>query len=146
MIKRRPETKPKVVVYAVTVLFLALVVQAINTVMTGLHLMASATIFGLIIIGLLTLLVAKVSQGRNWARITYLLYFVWSLSVIDWGLLLDIQHRYGEFSTMQAIGLVVFALQFWALYALFTFPGADWFLKPETPVGKTDQGSSTASQ
>jgi hypothetical protein len=133
MIKRRPDTKPKVVVYAVTVLFLALAVQAINTVLKGLQLVMSATILGLIMIGLLALLVAKVSQGRNWARITYLLYFFWSFSFVDWRLLLDIHNRYSELSTIEAIGLTLFALQFWALYALFTFPGSDWFLKPGKP-------------
>jgi hypothetical protein len=146
MIPRRPEIRPQVVDYAVAILFMALIVRAVDVVMIGLTHVMSATIMGLTILAVITLVVRKISQGRNWARITYLIYVSYSLQFMDWWLLLDIHHRYNELSSIQALGLVLFALQFWAIFALFSPPGDAWFLKPEKPQEKAAQGSSTASQ
>lgn len=147
MMKRRPEIRPRVVTYAVAILFMALIVRAVEVIMVGLNdMMMSATIFGLTVITVIALVVMKTSQGRNWARITYLFYFSCALQYMDWGFLLDIHHRYGELSSIQALALVLFALQIWAIFALFSPPGDLWFLKPEKPQEQAAQGSSTASQ
>ncbi len=146
MIKRRPEIRPQVVTYAVSILFMALIVRAVDTIMVGLSLVMSATIFGLIIIAVIAWVVIKISQGRNWARITYLIYFAYSLQFMDWWFILDIHHRYSDLSSIQALSLVLFVLQIWAIFALFSRSGDAWFLKPEKQPEDTAQGSSTASQ
>ena len=146
MIRCRPEIRPDVVTYAVAILSAALLVRAVDLIMVGLTSTMSATIFGLVILALIALLVWKIYQGRNWARITYLIYYVWSQQFIDWPFLLDIHNRYDELTPIQALSVVLSVLQIWALYAIFTFPGGDWFLKPEKPAEAADQGSSTASQ
>lgn len=145
--KRRPEIRPQVVTYAVAILFMALIVRAVEVIMVGLtDMMMSATILGVTVIALVALVVKKISLGRNWARITYLFYFGYSLQYMDWGFLLDIHHRYSELSSIQALALVLFVLQIWAIFALFSPPGDTWFLKPEKPQEQAAQGSSTASQ
>jgi len=80
----------------------------------------------LVFILLLSWLVYKISQGRNWARMTLLLLVVFGLVAIG----LRFQRLTALNPVLSAIQVVQTALQCASLYLLFTGPGRDWFRSP----------------
>lgn len=84
---------------------------------------ATAFIFPSIITVILLFFVYKTYQGRNWARITFLI-----LTII--GLLPFIPMLTEEFERAVFIGLlsaIQLVLQVFALWLLFSSPGKHWF-------------------
>ncbi len=74
---------------------------------------------------IIVFLVSQISGRKNWARITYLVFFII-------GLLPTLQQLSSELSNSFFVGvlsLAQFGLQSYALYLLFTAPGKDWFRK-----------------
>jgi hypothetical protein len=70
-------------------------------------------------------LIFKISTGKNWARITYLVLFII-------GMLPAVPVILGEFSRLPVVGALSLAqvgLQLFALVLLFTKPGSGWFRK-----------------
>lgn len=77
-------------------------------------------VFGLISLGITALILRKLKQGRDWARIVCLIYG--ALAALG---LFSLQ----GFGLISALTVGYLGLGYYALYLLFTAPGADWFRK-----------------
>lgn len=122
--------QPQSVRAAVNLLWASLVVGLVKMLMDFSNLSAVAPaaftnfvlIFTFAIIGFL---IFKLSAGRNWARITFLVMFVI-------GMLPTLPLVLSEFSRSPVVGALSVAqigLQVYALFLLFTKPGSVWFRK-----------------
>jgi len=122
--------KPQAVITAVHLLWANLAVGLVKMLMDFSYYVAMApaafTNFVLIFtFALFSFLIFKISAGRNWARITYLV-----MSII--GVLPTLPIVLGEFSRSAVVGALSVAqigLQVYALFLLFTQPGSSWFRK-----------------
>jgi hypothetical protein len=122
--------KPQHVGTAVNLLWASLAVGLVKMLMDFLNLSAAApaafTNFVLIFtFALIGFLIFKISAGKNWARITFLVLFII-------GVLPTLPIVLGEFSRSPVVGALSVAqigLQLYALLLLFTPPGRSWFRK-----------------
>jgi hypothetical protein len=122
--------KPQSVATAVNFLWASMAVGLVKMLMDFSNLSAVApsafTNFVLVFtFALIAFLIFKISAGRNWARITFLV-----MSVI--GVLPTLPLMLGEFSRSPVVGALSVAqdgLQVYALFLLFTQPGSVWFRK-----------------
>ncbi|CAE6822143.1 hypothetical protein R70006_06252 [Paraburkholderia domus] len=120
--------KPKSVPMAVNLFWTSLVVGIFKTLLDFPHFRATApaTYTTVVLVGslaLLTVLFLKVSAGRNWARITVLVFFAL-------GALPGLPLLFEEFSRSPVVGVLSMAqccLQAYGLFLLFTKPGSNWF-------------------
>lgn len=122
--------KPQSVRVAVNLLWASLAVGLVKMLMDFSSLIAvgpaAFTNFVLIVIfAIAGFLIFKLSAGRNWARMTFLLLFVI-------GMLPTLPLVLSEFSRSPVVGALSAAqigLQVYALFLLFTKPGSAWFRK-----------------
>ncbi|NEX64570.1 hypothetical protein [Noviherbaspirillum galbum] len=122
--------KPQSVVTAVHLLWAAFAIGLIRLLLDFLHLgttSLTASTYCILIctFGLSGLLIFKVSGGRNWARITFLLVFVM-------GAMQTLPTALEEFSISAVVGALFIAknvFQAYGLFLLFTRPGSIWFRK-----------------
>ncbi len=122
--------KPQSVKTAVNLLWASLAVGLVKMLMDLSNLSAIApaafTNFVLIFVfAFIAFLIFKISAGRNWARITFLVLFVI-------GMLPTLPLMLGEFSRAPVVGALSVAqvgLQVYALFLLFTQPGSAWYRK-----------------
>lgn len=122
--------KPQPVVTAVNLLWASLAVGLVKMLMdfSNLSGVAPALFTNFILIftfALIAFLIFKISVGRNWARITFLVMFII-------GVLPTLPIVLGEFSRSAILGALSVAqigLQVSALFLLFTQPGSSWFTK-----------------
>jgi len=70
-------------------------------------------------------LIIKIAGGRNWARITYLVFF---LIATPFYLLLSVA-VFRHFSVGAMVPLLEFCLTLFAMISLFTAPGKYWFTR-----------------
>lgn len=75
------------------------------------------------VIAINALLIYKIAQGKNWARITYLVLMVLG-SLPSVPLLMN---EFGRSPILGAFGIIQIGLQIFALWLLFTSPGKAWF-------------------
>jgi hypothetical protein len=71
-------------------------------------------------------LIWKISVGRNWARITFLV-----LAIIGLGFLAQIPSVFERSPASAVVGVIQLLLQFAALYLVFADPGRRWFRKSD---------------
>ena len=71
------------------------------------------------------LLIWKISQGRNWARITYLVFFLIGL-IPAIPTLLD---ELGRSPVLAVLSIAQFIMQGYAVFLVFANPGKNWFQK-----------------
>jgi hypothetical protein len=122
--------KPQSIVTAVNLLWASLAVGLVKILMdfSNLSKVAPAAFTNFILIftfALIGFLIFKISAGKNWARITFLVMFVI-------GMLQTLPLVLGEFSRSAVVGALSVAqigLQGYALFLLFTQPGNGWFRK-----------------
>jgi len=76
-----------------------------------------------VVFGLTAWLVVKISAGRNWARITFLVLFL--VGAVPYAL--NLVAMFDRSVLTGAVSAIQFALQLCALYLIFTGPGAGWF-------------------
>ncbi|MEQ1535132.1 MAG: hypothetical protein ABL923_04580 [Burkholderiaceae bacterium] len=122
--------KPQPVATAVNLLWASMAVGLVKMLMDFSYLSAVApaafTNFVLVFtFALIAFLIFKISVGRNWARITFLVMFVI-------GMLPTLPLMLGELSRSPVVGALSVAqvgLQVYALFLLFTQPGSVWFRK-----------------
>lgn len=125
--------KPQTVVAAVNLLWVSLAVGLVKMLMdfSNLSALAPAAITNFVLVFtfvLIGFLIFKISAGRNWARITFLVMFVI-------GLLPTLPLILGEFTRVPVVGalsVVQAGLQVYALFLLFRQPGSTWFRKTTT--------------
>jgi hypothetical protein len=77
-------------------------------------------------LAILLFLIAKISAGRNWARITFTVLFVLGLPTCAALVLTD---KFFQNPISGGVVLLQTIVQGWALVLLFTKPGSDWFKK-----------------
>lgn len=122
--------KPQAVVTAINLLWASLAVGLVVTLMDFSNLNAAApAVFAYFVLiftfALIVFLILKISAGRNWARITFLVMFI--IHVLP-----SLPSMPGEFSRSAVVGALSVAyigLQIYALFLLFTQPGSSWFRK-----------------
>ena len=122
--------KPRPIVTAVNLLWASLAVGLVKMLMdfSNLSTVAPAAFTNFILVFTFALsgfLIFKISAGRNWARITFLVLFII-------GVLPALPIVFGEFSRSAVVGALSVAqigLQVYALFLLFTQPGSGWFRK-----------------
>ena len=121
--------KPQPVGTAVNLLWASLAVGLIKMLMDFSHLgapPAAFTNFVLVVtFAVLGFLIFKISAGKNWARITFLIMFIV-------GMLPTLPIIFGEFSRSPVVGalsVTQIGLQAYALFIIFTQPGGRWFQK-----------------
>lgn len=125
------EGRPLAVARAVNCLWASLGLGLVKTIFDMQHLSAQATpaftnFILLAVFGITALFIYKMAQGRNWARITYLV--LTALGLLPWLPMAEFARSpvLGAFSALQ------FGLQALALCLLFTRPAKLWF-KPGQP-------------
>ena len=124
----QPAQKPKQVSMAAQMLWATLALGVINTALQWKYLMAVFSVEMLVVTQLLTLGIAawltiKISAGRNWARITYLVLTIVGLPAI----LLQLPATFARAPVSGLVGGVQLVLQLYALYLIFFEPGRRWF-------------------
>lgn len=120
--------KPQTVGTAVNLLWASLAVGLVKMLMdfSNLSALAPAAFTNFVLIftfALIGFLIFKISAGKNWARITFLVMFVL-------GMLPTLPLVFSEFSRSPVVGALSVAqigLQVYALFLLFTQPGSSWF-------------------
>ena len=122
--------KPRSVTLAVTLLWVSLAIGVIKAPFdpAGLNAVPFPAIVwsvAAVIMAFFCLLILKISSGRNWARVTFLVIFLL-------GLVLGVPGLMAEFQRAPVLALVSVAasvMQLWAVILLFTSPGKGWFGK-----------------
>ena len=125
--------KPQSVTTAVNLLWASLAVGLVKMLMDFSHLgaVAPAAFTNLVLIitfAFIGFLIFKISAGRNWARITFLVLFIV-------GILPTLPLMIGEFSRAPVVGALSVAqvgLQVYSLFLLFTKPVSVWYRKAVT--------------
>ena len=82
-------------------------------------------VIGVIILGLMALLNSKISSGRNWARITFLVLYLLGM-VPSFFIFLAI---FKESVFAGVVFIFQAVVQAAALFLMFTKPGSEWFNK-----------------
>ena len=127
--------KPESVSTAVNLLWAALVVGVVKALMDVSNIrnisgMVPAELIIIIVVFSLALfffLLLKISAGKNWARITFLIMFIG-------GVLPTVPIVSAEFSRSAVVGalsMVQIGIQIYVALLLFTRPGSNWFRKSE---------------
>ncbi len=125
-----PEEKPKAVKTAVNALWASLAVGLVKALLDFAHISAMAPAAFIIIVWVTTIafiafLIAKISAGRNWARIVLLILF--ALGILP--ALYIMSAEFARVPVMGALSLLQMGMQVYALFLLFTQPGSVWFRK-----------------
>ena len=120
--------RPLRVSTAVTLLWASLALGIVTSLLDVRFLTSVAapgfTVGILVVVFLVTAwLVVKISAGRNWARLTFLVLFL--VGAVPYAL--SLAAMFERRALAGAVSVVQFALQICALYLIFTRPGADWF-------------------
>ena len=125
-------SRPKIVGIAVTILYVTLGVSCLNIFMQVLlepnpilrkHWLSNIWI-NLLDIGIFLLIVYKISKGRNWARITFLVFFIVG-SILEAPQLFQ---NLLQISFTGLISIVISVIEIIALVMLFQKPSSDWFI------------------
>lgn len=122
--------KPKSAVLAVKLLWVSLAIGLIPILMdfsvfNNTETLAFTSFILIFTFGLLGFLFAKISAGKNWARVTFLVLFI--IGGLP-GMFLILE-RFSRSSFVGILSVVQIGLQGYALFLLFTQPGSSWFRK-----------------
>lgn len=123
-------SKPQPVTTAVNLVWGSMVLGLLSMMFSPfLNLKAQALVFAFVglavTVAIIAFLLRKISAGKNWARVTYLVFFVLGTptTVLSLPTVLSVAPIYGMLT------LIGVGLQGYALYLLFTQPGGAWFRK-----------------
>ncbi|MGU7784325.1 hypothetical protein [Burkholderia sp. PU8-34] len=122
--------KPKSVRTAVNLLWASVAVGLVKVLLdfSYIRTVAPTALTNIVLIfvfAFISFLIFKISAGKNWARITFLVLFVI-------GVLPTLPVMFDEFSRLPVVGALSVAqigLQIYALSILFTKPSSAWFRK-----------------
>ncbi len=122
------KTKPREINLAVGLYGVSLALGLVKAFLEWAYLRSSASvslIAGVLgcTLAILSLLLWKVAQGRNWARITLLVFFLLFLP----SSCLDIRAEFARSTIQGVLSIVQIALQTAALLFIFIGPGKEWF-------------------
>jgi len=85
----------------------------------------------ILLLAFICFVIFKISSGRNWARITFLILFLI-------GLVTAVPTLASEFARAPVVGILSIVqgiVQGYAMYLVFTNPGKTWFQKKATAPG-----------
>ena len=130
-----PEERPQAVKTAVNLFWASLALALVEVLLDFAHISAGvakakapvAFIIMVLVVGFAfgAFLIAKISAGRNWARIVWLI-------LIALGMLDTLPEIYAEFTRAPIIGalsLLQVGMLVYGLFLVFTQPGSVWFRK-----------------
>ncbi|HKU69868.1 MAG TPA: hypothetical protein VJQ51_03430 [Burkholderiales bacterium] len=122
--------KPRSVTLAVTLLWISLTIGVAKMPfdpagMKAVPFPALVWSIAAVIMAFFCVLIFKISSGRNWARITFLVLFLVGLLVGVPGLMAEFQ----RVPLLALVSVVASVMQLWAVILLFTSPGKGWFGK-----------------
>ncbi len=89
----------------------------------------------IVVFGLVSLLVFKISAGRNWARIAFTVLYLLGIPACV-GLFVNKQIMQSPIDSI--VMLIQTALQGYAMYLVFTKPGNSWFQKAAVDAKQAD--------
>ena len=142
LIEPRSNVMPESVRRAVAVLWLSVLLAVVSSLVNwriaeraGDPLVSAAAL--IFTCGFMALLIWKISQGRNWARVTWLFILVGGSSITMLLTLFSKTYRIGVFGSffLAAIFVIQTAIQSYAMVLLFTARGWTWFVR-ETVDGR----------
>ena len=127
-----PEEKPQAVKTAVKVFWAVFAVGQVKGLLDFAHYSAMVPAAFIIYswvasIAFFVFLIAKISAGRNWARILWLVSFALGMPLnLALGML---SAEFTRAPVIGALSLLAVGMQVYALFLLFTQPGSVWFRK-----------------
>jgi hypothetical protein len=127
--------KPQPVDTAVNLVWASLAAGLLKTMIDYSHLtsLTSAAFTNFVLVftfALVGFLIFKISAGKNWARITFLVLFI--VGVLPF--LFIVLDEFSRSSTVGALSVTQISLQVYALFLLFTQPGSIWFSPSQSSV------------
>jgi hypothetical protein len=128
---RHMATKPREVKWAISLMLAALAIGPITTAMDWSYLKSLGPIQRLVLNQVFTLLLLsyfiwKVSQGRNWARVTLLVLFLLGLPFYFF----YVRAEFGRSAISAVLSILQTVIQGTGLLLTFVAPAKDWFKKP----------------
>jgi hypothetical protein len=123
--------KPSTVVRAVKLLWASLLLGPLKIALEFSYVQASGAL-AFVVVGLfvtfpvVAFFISKISAGRNWARITFLVMFI---LVFVSRLSLVVEEFDRSAVLVGILSIAQFALQLYVLFLIFTQPGSSWFRK-----------------
>jgi len=135
LIEPQSNVMPEEIRRAVGVLWLSLLLGVVSSLVNW-HRIEDpvfAVVVQIFTSGFMALLIWKISQGRNWARVTWLVLFVGGCLVNVLFTLFSKTYRVGVFGSFfpAAVFVVQTAIQFYAVVLLFTAKGRTWFVRKQ---------------
>jgi cell division protein FtsW (lipid II flippase) len=125
-------TKPREVNWAIFLILAAFAIAPIKAAMDWSYLKNLGPIQISVFVGVATLLLLsyfiwKVSQGRNWARITLLVLFLLGLPTYFF----HVRAEFGRSAILPVLSILQALMQGTGLLLIFKAPAKDWFKKPD---------------
>jgi hypothetical protein len=120
--------KPKVVVLAVRLLYASIAIVFIRGIIVGFKFntdvpLASVVLFLFFVCGIVCFLIYKISRGRNWARIVYLLLYLTG----NYFTILPLFRSVAVYPLTGILGIGHAVMELIALVMLFLSPANLWF-------------------
>ena len=121
-------SKPSSIRLALGLLWLGFAIGPLKLVLNWSYLVSRSGVgFNLFVIGFVSatycLFLWKISEGRNWARIVFLVVFV--LGVLPYVFIL--RSEFSRSPLLATLSILQAGIQGWGLFLLFTSPGKEWF-------------------
>ena len=130
---RTAATKPAIIQSAISLLWASLAIAAVKVVLDWANFVGRGSaaftafimIFTFAVIGFV---VVKIGQGKNWARVIFLVVFVVGIVTA----FLTLRSEFAQSRLLGILSIVQAALQATALYFIFTSPGKEWYRKVQS--------------
>lgn len=123
-------TKPAIIHFAIGLLWASLAVAAVKVALDWANFVSRGSVAFTVCLMILTFaligfFVVKIGQGKNWARIVFVVIFVLGVvpAIFTW------RSEFARSPLLGILSIVQDALQATALYFIFTSPGKEWFRK-----------------
>lgn len=126
-------TKPAIIQPAISLLWASLAIAAVKVALDWTNFVGRGSaamtvcimIFTFAVIGFF---VVKIGQGKNWARVVFLVLFVLGIvvAILTW------RSEFAHSRLLGILSIVQAALQATALYFIFTSPGKEWYRKVQS--------------
>lgn len=125
-------TRPAIIQSAISLLWASLAVAAVKVALDWTNFVRRGSVAFTVFIMILTFafigfFVVKIGQGKNWARVVFLVIFVVGIvpAIFVW------RSEFAHSRLLGILSIVQAALQATALYFIFTSPGKEWYRKAQ---------------
>ena len=87
--------------------------------------LSSVVMYIIFIYGFFAFLLLKISNGKNWARITYLIFFI----IGSFPFIFGVIEQFSLLPIALVINSIIFTIQLVGLFMIFSKESRKWFLK-----------------